>query len=40
MREGPDAQLLLARGPEFGQAVRLDDEEPDDERAKNHQLGV
>src|SRR3954470_4124237 len=40
MRERPEPQFLLAGGPELGQAMRLDDEEPDDQPAEDHQLGV
>ena len=40
MGEGPKAKLLLADRPQFGQAMRLDDQEPDDQRAKNDQLGM
>ncbi len=40
MREGPQAQLLLAYGPEPGQAMGLDDQEPDDQGAEHHELGM
>src|SRR5450830_1056283 len=40
VREGPKPELLLGCGPKFGQAMRLDDQEPHDQAAKDHQLGV
>ncbi len=40
VRERPDAQLLLGDAPHLGQAMRLDDQEPDDQRAEDHDLGV
>jgi hypothetical protein len=40
MREWPQAQLLLADAPEFGQAMRLHNQEPDDQGAKDDQFSV
>src|SRR5918996_6134295 len=36
----PAAQLFLADLPEAGEPVRLDDQEEDDQRAKDHELHV
>src|SRR5512139_3682359 len=40
VRERPQPQLLLADRPQPRQAVRLDDQEEDDQRAEDHELGV
>ena len=40
MRERPQPQLLLAGRPQPRQAVRLDDQEEDDQRAEDHELEV
>src|SRR5687768_7524111 len=40
MRERPQPQLLLGDLPEAGKAVRLDDEEEDDEPAEDDELQV
>jgi hypothetical protein len=40
VRERPQAQLLLADLPQPGQAVRLDDQEEDDQAAEDDQLEV
>src|SRR5579883_3524699 len=40
MREGPKPELLLADRPEAGQAVRLDHQEEDDQRAEDHRFEV
>src|SRR5688572_30669949 len=36
MRERPQPELLLADRPQPGKAVRLDDQEEDDQRAEDH----
>jgi hypothetical protein len=38
--EWPEAKLLLGNRPQFGQAVRLNNQEPNDQGTKNHELGV
>ena len=40
MRERPQPQLLLADLPQPGEAVRLDDQEENDEPAEYHELEV
>src|SRR5271165_7065126 len=40
MRERPEPQLLLADRPQPRQAVRLDDQEEDDQRAEDHRLQI
>src|SRR5260221_14141061 len=40
MRERPEPQLLLGDLPQPGQAVRLDDQEEDDQAAEDDGLGV
>src|SRR5260370_17715527 len=40
MREGTEAQLLLADGPEPRQTVGLDDQKEDDQRAEDHRLQI
>jgi hypothetical protein len=38
--ERPQTQLLLAHAPQLGQPMRLGNQEPDDQRAEDHELGV
>ncbi|MPL60737.1 hypothetical protein SDC9_06298 [bioreactor metagenome] len=40
MRERPQAQFLLRHPPELGEAMRLGDQEDDDEPAHDHQLDM
>jgi hypothetical protein len=40
MWERPQAHLLLAYGPQLGQSMGLDDQEPHNQGAENHQLGM
>src|SRR5438477_10407153 len=40
VRERPQAQLFLGDLPQPGEAVRLHDQEEDDERAEDHQLDL
>ena len=40
MREGPQAQFLFSYLPQAREAVRLHDQEENDQRAKHHQLQI
>ena len=40
VREGPQTQFLLGNRPQLGQAVRLNNQEPDNQATEHHQFNV